>query len=357
MRIDQFPASTLHMFRNPATWVAIAVYGIAWAGARVVLVPPGVVPEGMEFVMPFLFVAAQVALAPLPWLWTGDDRPQAPPLRGLLQAIPWNALWIGAGIGLLVLLSSGRGVGEHETKLRALGYQPPFRPEWMLFVVNFTLAMILGLFLAEKERVESSERALKRLADQTRGQVLQAQLNPHVLFNVLGGLTELVHEDPDAAESALVALIQMYRELTVHGVALAAPLRDERRILEHYLDIEEIRLGKRLDVAWEWPGWADPLELPPLLLQPLVENAVKHGISPLPEGGAIRIVVERKPGRLALSVANNGVPLDVRAPDGTGIGNLRERLRLIPDLDARLDLLVEEGWTVARVNLAWRWNP
>ena len=357
MRIDQFPASTLHLFRSQATWVAIAVYGIAWVGARVVLVPPGVVPVAMEFVIPFLFVAAQVALAPLPWLWTGDDRPQAPPLRGLLQAIPWNTLWIGVGIGLVALLSNARGDGELEAKLRALGNQPPFHPEWLLFVVNFTLAMILGLFLAEKERVESSERALKRLADQTRVQVLQAQLNPHVLFNVLGGLTELVHEDPDAAEAALVALTQMYRELTAHGVALAAPLRDERRILEHYLDIEEIRLGKRLEVAWAWPGWADTLELPPLLLQPLVENAIKHGISPLPEGGAVRIAVERKPGRLALSVANNGVPIDVRAREGTGIGNLRERLRLMPGLDPRLDLLVEDGWTVVRLNFAWRWKP
>jgi len=178
-----------------------------------------------------------------------------------------------------------------------------------------------------------------------------------VLFNVLGGLTELVHEDPDAAESALVALIQMYRELTPHGVALAAPLRDERRILEHYLDIEEIRLGKRLEVAWEWPAWADRLELPPLLLQPLVENAIKHGIAPLPEGGAVRIAVERKPGRLTLSVANNGVPIDVRASEGTGIGNLRERLSLMPERDPRLDLFVEDGWTVVSLNLAWRWKP
>ncbi|NTV74073.1 MAG: histidine kinase, partial [Holophaga sp.] len=271
--------------------------------------------------------------------------------------IPWNALWIGAGVGIFSLLVTRSGAAEHEAAFRALGYPPPPRPEGFLFTVNFTLAMILGLFLAEKERVESSERALRLLADQTRAQVLQAQLNPHVLFNVLGGLTELVHEDPDAAESALVALIQMYRELTAHGVALAAPLRDERRILEHYLDIEEIRLGTRLEVAWEWPAWADGLELPPLLLQPLVENAIKHGISPHPEGGAVRIAVERKPGRLALSVANNGAPLEAGAGEGTGIGNLRERLGLMPHLDPRLDLLVEDGWTVVRLNLAWRWKP
>jgi hypothetical protein len=357
MRFDQFPTSTLHKFKNPATWVAIVVYGITWAAARMLLVVPDVFSRVMEFTIPFAFVTAQVALAPLPWLWTGDDRPQATPLRGLLQAIPWNTLWIGAGIGLIFLLDPGKGAGLSEGRFRALAANPPIRPEWAIFMVNFTLAMLLGLFLADKERAESSERDQKLMADQSRAQMLQAQLNPHVLFNVLGGLTELLHEDPDAAESALVGLIQMYRELTAHGVAVKAPLRNERRLIERYLDIEEIRLGTRLEATWEWPEWADHLELPPMLLQPLVENAIKHGISPHPEGGALRIVAERKPGRLALSVANNGVPLDPQAKDGTGLGNLKERLSLMPELDPRLELALEDGWTVARLDLAWRWKP
>ena len=357
MRVDQFPASTLRKFKNPATWVAIAIYGITWTVARSFLVQPGMLPAALEISIPFLFVAAQVALAPLPWLWTGDARPQASPLRGLVQAIPWNALWIAAGLGIVFLLDGGRLAGLQEARFKAAGLEPPIRPEWGFFLVNFSLALILGLFLADKERAESSERDLKRLADQTRAQVLQAQLNPHVLFNVLGGLTELVHEDPDAAEAALIGLIQMYRELTAHGVALSAPLRDERQLIERYLDIEEVRLGERLEVAWEWPEWADQLEIPPMLLQPLVENAIKHGISPHPEGGALRIAVARKPGRLALSVANNGAPLDPRAREGTGIGNMRERLGLMPELEPRLDLVSEDGWTVARLNLAWRWHP
>lgn len=357
MRLDQFPASTRYKFKNPATWVAIAVYGITWTVARSFLVQPGMLPAALEISVPFLFVVAQVALAPLPWLWTGDERPQAPPLRGLLQAIPWNALWIAAGIGLISLMIGGQVAGFQEARFKAAGLEPPLRPEWGLFLINFSLALILGLFLADKERVESSERDLRRLADQTRAQVLQAQLNPHVLFNVLGGLTELVHEDPDAAETAIVGLIQMYRELTAHGVALLAPLRDERRLLERYLDIEEIRLGARLDVIWDWPEWADTLELPPLLLQPLVENAIKHGLAPLPQGGALRIAAARKPGRLALSVANNGAPLDLQAQDGMGLGNLRERLCLMPTMDPRLEIVTEDGWTVARLSLAWRWQP
>lgn len=356
MRIRHFPASIRSKFRNSATWVAIAIYGIAWSGARLLLLPTRF-SGALELSIPFLFVSAQLALAPLPWLWTGDDRPQAPPLRGLLQAIPWNALWIGLCICLLFMLDVGKEASLQEARFRALGLRPPIRPEWGVFMVNFSLALILGLFLADKDQAETSARDSKRLADQARAQMLQAQLNPHALFNVLGGLTELVHEDPDAAESALVGLIHMYRRLTAHGSALRAPLRDERQLIEHYLGIEEIRLGERLATTWEWPPWADALELPPMLLQPLVENAIKHGIAPHPEGGALRIAAERKPGRLALSVANTGALLGAEAKDGTGLGNLKERLALMPERDPRLDLTTDNGWTVAQLSLAWRWNP
>jgi signal transduction histidine kinase len=357
MRANQFPAITLTKFRNPATWVAILVYSVAWSSARVLGVVPAILSPAMEFAVPFLFVTAQVAFAPLPWLWTGDDRPKAPPMRGLLQAIPWNLLWIAAGIGLMVLSDSGLTANLREVQRQASGGLPSVRPEWGLFMVNFPLALILGLFMADKERAESSERNLKHLAEQTRAQVLQAQLNPHVLFNVLGGLTELIHEDPDAAESALVGLIQMYRELTIHSIALTAPLRDERRLIERYLEIEEIRLGQRLEVGWDWPEWADPIELPPLLLQPLVENAIKHSIAPQPKGGALRIAVARKADRLVLSVSNNGASLDPQAREGTGIGNLKERLRLMSRHDPRLELVEEEGWTVARIAFSWEWKP
>jgi signal transduction histidine kinase len=355
MRLQQIPASMLHRFRNPVNWVAIAIFGtnfLVWQALH--LVPQSFSPF-FSFIIPFAFIAIQVALAPIPWLWTGDSRLKTPALRGLLQAIPWNALWLVAIIGILhhlhLYLGAPAGSGHQNTS------SPVIPPEVAFFALNFPTALVLGLFLADKERAESSERDMKRLADQTRGQVLQAQLNPHVLFNVLSGLTELVHEDPDAAESAIVGLIQMYRELTAHGVALTAPLEDERRLIEHYLDIEEIRLGERLEVAWHWPTWADRLELPPLLLQPLIENAIKHGISPHPKGGALRISVERKPGRLALSVENNGVPLDPNGKPGTGLGNLRERLLLMPEMDPRLDLIMESEWTVARLSIAWRWNP
>ena len=355
MRANAFPTYALRQFRNPATWGAIAVYGLSWTGGRLLFGAPVLLSPGVEFLIPFLFVTAQIALGPLPWLWTGDDQPSAPRVRGLLQAVPWNLLWIVVLAGILSALGLGHTWKESHQGAYLHHHNSPIHPTWGLFFLNFPLALILGWFLADKERAEASERALQTLADRTRAQALQAQLNPHVLFNVLGGLTELVHEDPDAAEEALVGLIEMYRQLTLHGAALTAPLRAERELIERYLEIEEIRLGKRLELAWAWPPWADELELPPLLLQPLVENAIKHGIAPLPEGGTLHLSVGRSQDRLVLTVSNNGAHLREDRREGTGLGNLRQRLAFMTDFRPTLDLCQDGEWTTAKLTLVWRW--
>ena len=352
MRVAAFPVHTLRKFRTPSTWGAILVYGLAWTLGRLLFGTPEFLSPAAEFLVPFLFVTAQIALGPLPWLWTGDDRPMARPGRGLLQAVPWNLAWIGA----LAWICLAAGLGPDWARDPArFHHHKLIHPTWGFFFLNFPLALLLGWFLADKERAEANGRELKGLADQAKAQALQAQLNPHVLFNVLSGLTELVHEDPDAAEEALVGLTELYRQLTTHGSALKVPLRNERDLIERYLELEEIRLGDRLAQEWDWPAWADGLELPPLLLQPLVENAIKHGISPSPRGGILRVAVQRDAGRLVLSVANTGIPLPAERREGTGLGNLRQRLTLLPGLKPVLELVQDGGWTVARLTLGWRW--
>ena len=355
MRARQFLASTVNKFQLPATWGVILIYGGTWAGVRLLVDVPQLFSPWAEFLIPFVGVAAQVALAPLPWLWTGDDRPRTPPLRGLLQAFPWNLFWTGLLVGALFLVNPHTCGSPPQVRLHLPGGSVFLRPQWGLFMLNLPLALILGWFLAEKECAETAERELRSLAGEARAQALQAQLNPHVLFNILGGLAELVHEDPDAAEQALVDLTGLYRHLTRHGAAMTASLRNERDLLERYLEIEEMRLGRRLEQAWEWPAWADDLELPPLLLQPLVENAIKHGIAPETEGGILRVAVTRGPACLVLSVANTGKPLEPGHRDGTGLGNLRQRLELLPQLRPGFELVQDGAWTVARLTLAWRW--
>ncbi len=228
---------------------------------------------------------------------------------------------------------------------------PAHRQEFMLFLLNLPFAMVLGWFLADKERAESTEAELLERARQSQLLALQAQLHPHALYNTLGGLAELVHEDPDAAEEAIVGLVEMLRMLTRQSGASELPLGQERALLKHYLGIEEIRLGARLQVQWDWPDWADALKLPPLLLLPLVENAIKHGIAPHPEGGTLRIGVSRTTRDLVFRVANTGQPFQPGQAEGTGLHHLRERLALTPRLDASLELRAEDSWTLAELRV------
>ena len=228
---------------------------------------------------------------------------------------------------------------------------PEHRSELMLMLMNFPFAMVLGWFLAEKERAESTEQELQTLAREAHLKALQSQLHPHALYNTLSGLTELIHEDPDAAEEALIGLTELLRMLTRQSGMSELPLAQERELIRHYLRIEEIRLGPRLTVNWNWPDWADAIALPPLLLQPLVENAIKHGISPAPEGGTLKIGVFRSGRELVLRVANTGKPIGEQHAEGTGLKNLRERLILLEHLTPSLGLHMEDGWTLAELRL------
>lgn len=310
-----------------------------------------------EVAKPFLLAGCTVALAPLSWLWTGNLRTHTSLTRGLFQSIPWNALWLLAlaTFASWVLPDAPKG-SRPRPQPQVVGKFVDFPPHWSFFLFHSPLTVVLGWFMAEKERARAAAHELKALADRARAQALQAQLNPHVLFNALGGITEMVHEDPDATEAALIGLVELYRDLTRHSAALHVPLRNEREILERYLDLEAIRLEDRLEVEWDWPSWADSLELPPFLLQPLVENAIKHGISPSPEGGRVKVQVSRSTSSLSLQVANTGCPLAADPPEGTGLGNLRARLALMPAFAPRLTLNQEGEEVVARLTLSWRWT-
>jgi LytS/YehU family sensor histidine kinase len=179
-------------------------------------------------------------------------------------------------------------------------------------------------------------------------------LDPHVLYNALGALSELVRENPAAAEEALLDFSDLYRRLTLLRERPFITLGEERELLERYLAIEDLRLGARLRVAWDWPSELDALQAPPLLVLPLVENAIKHGISPLRSGGELKLQLARLPeGGLRVRIANTGKPLVLDAAIlGTGLRNLRARLALLGSGTSKLDLVSEGGWTVACLLLA-----
>jgi LytS/YehU family sensor histidine kinase len=164
-------------------------------------------------------------------------------------------------------------------------------------------------------------------------------------------LAELVRQDPVAAEQAILDLAELYRALLRHGDRPKAPLGEERALVQRFLAVEGLRLGDRLRVRWDWDEALDGVEAPPFLLQPLVENALKHGIAPHPEGGDLAISLRREGQGLHLRVENTGRGLGLVPGDGVGLRNLEARLRLACGPTAAFRLRTEGTRTVASVDL------
>ena len=312
----------------------------------------------IEWAFPFALLFAHLALSPLPWQWPGAEGSRVALGRGLLQALLFNAAWVGLLLALIHLAGvPGRMRPQPGWPPPPLPPPPfhhhPLAPGWGLWLVNVAFAIPFGWVFAEKEATLARERTTTGLLRQSQARALRNQLEPHVLYNALNGLSELVHDDPLAAEEMIARLADLYRMLTVHGQPDVIPLARERALVEAYLAMEQMRLGERLRVEWQWPAWADAVGVPPFLLQPLVENAIKHGISPCAEGGTVRIACLREGADLGLRVENTGQPLEAGAPVGVGLGNLEARLGLWVEGGGALLLEAREGWTVATV----RWRP
>ena len=165
--------------------------------------------------------------------------------------------------------------------------------------------------------------------DQAQLQALKLQLQPHFLFNTLNAITALVHTDPSAAERMVSGLSELLRVSLGSAGEQEVPLERELEVLQHYLDIQQVRFQDRLHVSFNVDDDAGRAYVPNLLLQPLVENAIKHGIGPRAAAGHIVISARRQNGALALEVNDDGVgePIDAARREGVGLGNSRARLQ------------------------------
>ena len=189
--------------------------------------------------------------------------------------------------------------------------------------------MVVGGLVAARARSEELRRASEVEALIARNRMLQSQVHPHVLFNALNGLAELVHKDPREAETAIRHLSDLLRRILAASEHMRLPLSEERSIVADYLALESIRLGARLRVVWEWDESLDKIEVPPLLLQPMVENAIKHGIAPSIPGGSLIIRGRHENRSVLLEVWNSGEPYkEKRVGKGIGQKNLSTRLYL-----------------------------
>jgi two-component system sensor histidine kinase AlgZ len=205
------------------------------------------------------------------------------------------------------------------------------------------LALPLVLWLEGRVRSQRPADASARLAE------LQSRIRPHFLFNALNTALALVQVDPAQAERVLEDLAELFR------VALAEPgaavsLAEEIELARRYLDIEQVRFGERLRLVWELDDAAARVRVPPLVLQPLVENAVRHGIEPSAAGGVIRVSTRARRGEVEIAIDNTLADHGESAPGhGIALPNVRERLRLMHDLAAQFDARRAGGWYRVRI--------
>lgn len=186
-------------------------------------------------------------------------------------------------------------------------------------------------------------RAYSPSFSEARLQALQARIRPHFLFNSLNAVLGLMRSDPRRAEATLENLADLFR-VFMRDARELVPLDDEVVTCKEYLAIEQIRLGDRLRVVWQLDQMPGDALLPSLLLQPLIENAVHHGIEPSSETGTIEILVTRPGERVRVEIVNpvTATP-PVRSGNQMALSNVRERLMLLYDMEAELRTGVEDG--------------
>lgn len=206
-----------------------------------------------------------------------------------------------------------------------------------------SLAHGLRFYRRSQERERKAADLAARLAE-ARLQTLKMQLQPHFLFNALNAIATLVHKDPDAADEMIGNLSELLRLTLDPSQQQEVPLRQELEFLQHYLQIEQARFGDRLSVDVDVEPRLNEALVPPLILQPLVENAVRHGIEPQLKPGVITIRAFAEGPMLCLSVRDNGAGIRSSSPPGHGIGlsNTRARLQALYGSDGCL-LLPENG--------------
>lgn len=192
--------------------------------------------------------------------------------------------------------------------------------------------LVVGLVLRAKGRMPADAAA--RLTE------LQSRIRPHFLFNTLNSAIALVRAEPAKAEALLEDLSDLFRHALIDQGA-SVTLAEEIALARRYLAIEQVRFGDRLRVAWSLDARADGARLPPLLLQPLVENAVRHGVEPAAGGGRVWVRAAVQRGQAVVTVSNT-VPEEPSIPGhGMALHNVRERLRLVHDVAAGCEVTRE----------------
>jgi two-component sensor histidine kinase len=221
----------------------------------------------------------------------------------------------------------------------------------LLYLLSVALHYVLLSVESSKES-ETREHEARTLAREAEIKALKAQINPHFLFNSLNSIAALATVDGMRARDMCIKLSDFLRNTLSLGEKHSISLRDELALAQAYLAVEQVRFGARLRIEINTDSACDDCTVPPLFLQPLVENAVKHGIAGLVDGGTIRLEAHCEEGWLQVTIQNE---FDPEAPaaqrHGLGLQNVRNRLRAVYENQARIDTVVTGNAFVVAVDL------
>jgi len=350
------------MHRVSSTWLLASVWWLAYA-----LVNAGHM-VGMGTLMDDyidMTEAVHISLiGTLPWI------PMSIALRGIVRRFPLERGRLLRGLAVLgaaalaVILLRAAYVALLNPVLHFWYPSPPSLAVLFEGSVRNNLVMccmLIGILHAWVYADRAQEHRV-RIADleaglvQARLDALTAQLNPHFLFNALNSIAELTHRDPQAAERMLLSLAALLRRSLSSTMQQEVRLADELDLLRHYLAIEQTRLGERLQVHWQIAPECLDARVPALLLQPLVENAIVHGIARRRRGGMVEITAATHAQQLDLSVVSDGGAEHAATPGaGIGLSNTRARLRCLYGESWSLELSTDsDGRTHVHVTLPLR---
>ena len=267
-------------------------------------------------------------------------------VSSFLSSAVWLLLARG-WIGLIVSLTRREDVqGSFRTGAPTL-----FGFGFLLYLLAMAVSYLAAAFTVSRD-AERRGLELQVLAREAELRALRAQIDPHFLFNSLQSISALTAADPPAARRMCLLLADFLRDTLALGARARIPIAKELALARRFLAIEQVRFGDRLRVEVESGPDAEACEVPPLLLQPLVENAVTHGVAHVLEGGTVTVRAEKRPVSLVLVVENPCDP-DRPAGRGTGLGlrNVRARLHSEYGDDAVLQAGESNGRFVARIEL------
>ena len=297
-------------------------------------------PSWLRFAVISLFVQwAALGSAGALCLFSGLLGRLAPTVGGLCAWL-LMVLVIGlcASIGELALSGA---LGEASRVLLGEASLPALRdPDWFRVlrttVVGAVLAGMLLRYLYLQQNLRSREQSELRL----RLQALQSRIRPHFLFNSMNIIASLIETDPETAEMVVEDLSELFRA-SLNEAGNQVPLQTELDLCDRYVRIERLRLGDRLQIDWQMDPVPHGVMIPLLTLQPLLENAIYHGIQPLPEGGTIEVTLRFAQDRVEIGIANPLPPQDgtVRLPtqgNRMALANIRSRLAVLYGSQASL---------------------